>query len=173
LSYAAVVTSFFAGGALAAGAASDEPLIWLAVVPLCLVRLALNALDGSVARRTGTARPFGVVLNEIADRVSDTALIGSVGFVVSPVLALAAIAAAFLSSITGVLVLALTGTRASTGPMGKADRTAVVAIMATAAAFTGSTIPLALGLWVILVGSLVTAASRIRALHREIDHVSA
>jgi CDP-diacylglycerol--glycerol-3-phosphate 3-phosphatidyltransferase len=173
LSYAAVVTSIVAGGALVTGAALDEPLVWLAVAPLCVVRLALNALDGSVARRTGTARTFGVVLNEVADRAADAALIGSLGFVVSPVLAVGAVAAAFGVSLTGVLALALTGTRATSGPMGKADRTAVVAAAATGAAVTGSTVFLVAGLTVILVGSLGTAARRVRALHREVGtHVS-
>lgn len=168
LSFAAVVASVAAGGALAAGGAFDTPLVWLTVAPLCVVRLALNALDGSVARRTETARPFGVVLNEVADRAADTALIGSLGSVVSPVLAVSAVAAAFVSSITGVLALALTGTRATSGPMGKADRTAAVAIASIGAAVTSSTVFFIAALWIVIVGSLGTAALRVRALHREV-----
>lgn len=38
------------------------------------LRLALNALDGLVARDLGPARPWGEVLNEVSDRLADLAL---------------------------------------------------------------------------------------------------
>src|SRR5919112_1857508 len=52
--------------------------VWLlGLVPVvAVVRTALNALDGLVARETGLARPWGEVLNELSDRVADVALIG-------------------------------------------------------------------------------------------------
>ena len=76
LTAAGLGASVLAGVAIAAGAVLDEPALWLAVAPLGALRLALNALDGSVARRTGTARPFGLVLNEMADRVGDAVALG-------------------------------------------------------------------------------------------------
>src|SRR5689334_10215068 len=49
---------------------------WLVLLipPIAICRTALNALDGLVARDTGLARPWGEVLNEFSDRLSDVAL---------------------------------------------------------------------------------------------------
>src|SRR6266852_52623 len=54
---------------LALAASARWPLLVLAVVPLAIGRLAANALDGLVARRTGLARPWGEVYNECCDRM--------------------------------------------------------------------------------------------------------
>ncbi|MEX2556908.1 MAG: hypothetical protein WEB06_14935 [Actinomycetota bacterium] len=109
LTFAAVGVSVAAGGFIAAGGLLDRPLLWLMVAPLVLVRLALNALDGSVARRTRSARPFGAALNEIGDRMSDAATVGATAFVAKPALALGALASCYLASSTGVLSMALIG----------------------------------------------------------------
>lgn len=168
LTLAAVVVSLAAGGAIAAGGLADRPAIWLAVPPLVLVRLALNALDGSVARRTGTARPFGAALNEAGDRASDAATIGSAGFVAGPALALAAVAAALAASLCGVLALALTGRRDNGGPMGKADRAALLALGATVGALGGSALPFTIVLWIVIAGSLATAVARLARIRRAV-----
>lgn len=168
LTVAAVVVSLAAGVCIALGGLLDVPSLWLAVPPLVVVRLALNALDGSVARRTHTARPLGVALNEMGDRLSDAATIGATGFVIDPALAVGATSAAFLASSSGVLALSLTGRRDCAGPMGKADRAAVLAVGATVAAVVGSGAPLTVAITVVLVGSLVTAFARIVRLRREL-----
>jgi phosphatidylglycerophosphate synthase len=49
-------------------------------VPLAIGRLAANALDGLVARRTGLARPWGEVYNECCDRISDTLIFVGLAF---------------------------------------------------------------------------------------------
>src|SRR6185295_12325496 len=47
----------------------------LLTVPVVLfVRMALNAIDGMLAREHGQKSPLGAILNEIADVVSDAAL---------------------------------------------------------------------------------------------------
>ena len=166
LTVAAVAVSFATGFAIAAGGLLGLPLLWLAVPPLVLVRLALNALDGSVARRTRRARPFGVALNEIGDRVGDAATIGATGFVVSPALASSAVASSFLASITAVLAFALTGSRDSGGPVGKADRAALLALGAASGALIGSALPFTIVVWTILAGGLVTAFLRLVRTHR-------
>jgi len=165
----AVVASIAAGAAIAAGGMLGSPLWWLAVPPLVLVRLALNALDGQVARRTGRARPSGTALNEIGDRVSDAALIGATGFVVQPALATGALASSFLVSFTGVLALALTGRRDSAGPAGKADRAALVAAAATVAVLVGSALPFTIALWSIIAGGIATAAIRLVRTQRTLE----
>ncbi|MCA1674023.1 MAG: phosphatidate cytidylyltransferase [Actinomycetota bacterium] len=167
-----VAVSAGAGGALAAGGALDEPLLWLAVPPLVVARLALNALDGSLARRTGMARPFGTVVNEVCDRASDVCVLAALAWVVTPALALAALAGALFTSLTGVLSLALTGRRATGGPMGKADRALVLAAAAAIAAVTGGSSAFTVALWTILAGCAVTSWLRITSLKAsEVSHV--
>lgn len=159
LTAAAVVVSAATGAAIALGGAWNRPVVWLAVPPLVVVRLALNALDGSVARRTGAARPAGAVLNEAGDRASDTFVLGALTFVVPPALALGALAAAYLASLAGVTGAAVARERLTSGPMGKADRAAVVALAAVAAA-AGIGPAFEVAAWVVLCGSLATAALR-------------
>jgi CDP-diacylglycerol--glycerol-3-phosphate 3-phosphatidyltransferase len=160
LTAAAVVASVLTGVAIAAGGLLDLPALWFAVPPLVLVRLSLNALDGSIARRTRCARPLGAALNEMGDRVGDAATIGATGFVVGPALASAAVASSFLASLTGVLAFALTGTRDSGGPMGKADRVSILAVGAIAGALAGSAFPFTVVVWAILAGGVATAVVR-------------
>jgi CDP-diacylglycerol--glycerol-3-phosphate 3-phosphatidyltransferase len=160
----AVLVSVAAGVAIAAGGLLGEPLIWLAVPPLVLARLALNALDGSVARRTRRSTPFGSALNEIGDRMSDAATVGATAFVVRPSLALGAVASCFLASHTGVIAQAVGGRREYAGPMGKADRAGLLALGASAGALAGSALPFTVVLYVIAAGSLATAGVRVARL---------
>jgi CDP-diacylglycerol--glycerol-3-phosphate 3-phosphatidyltransferase len=168
LTAGAVGASLLAGGAVAVAARIGQPSIWLAVPPLLLLRLALNAMDGAVARRTVEPRPFGAAVNEVGDRVCDAVTLGATAFVVGAGPALAATALAYLASLTGVLAQALTGRRDSGGPMGKADRVAVLATTAGMAALTGSHRPIEIGVWAIAVGSAATAAMRLARLRRSL-----
>lgn len=165
LSLAAVGVSVLAGAAIAGGGLLHRPYLWLAVPPLVLARLALNALDGRVARRTRRARPFGTAVNEVGDRLSDAATVGATGFVAGPKLGLGALACTFLASLVGVLAVGLTGRRECGGPMGKADRAALLGLGAVAGFVLGSGTPFAVALWAILIGGLTTAALRLRRTH--------
>jgi CDP-diacylglycerol--glycerol-3-phosphate 3-phosphatidyltransferase len=69
---AALLMSFAQGAWLALHPASPWPLLFL---PLILfLRMALNAIDGIMAKEHGQASPSGAVLNEISDVVADAAL---------------------------------------------------------------------------------------------------
>ncbi len=167
LTYAAVGVAATTGAVIAAGALLDRPIVWLAVGPLVLVRLALNALDGSVARRTGSARPFGQALNEVCDRVADACVIAPIALVAPPALALGALVAAFAASFTGVIALGVTGTRDYRGPMGKADRMAVVAVGGVLAVWWSLAWDVAC--IVLLCGAVTTAVSRLRRLRAAVN----
>ncbi len=52
-----------------------QPWLLAAVPIVAVVRTALNALDGMVARDTGLARPWGEVFNELCDRFADVSLL--------------------------------------------------------------------------------------------------
>jgi CDP-diacylglycerol--glycerol-3-phosphate 3-phosphatidyltransferase len=169
LTAAALVVSLGCGLVLALGGILDQPLLWLLVPPLALVRLALNALDGSLACRKGTDRPFGEVINEMGDRLSDAALIGSLAFAAPVPLALTALVATLVSSTAGLLGRALLGDRISGGPMGKADRLAAISLAALAAGLWASPIPFEIALWVVLGGAVVTVAARLVAIRRRLE----
>jgi CDP-diacylglycerol--glycerol-3-phosphate 3-phosphatidyltransferase len=144
----------------------------LALVPVvAVVRTALNALDGLVARSTGLARPWGEVLNELSDRVADVSLIGGLA-VASPanlLLGTGALVAMLLSSYIAILSQAAGGQRQYMGPMGKADRMVLLAIGAPC----GFLLPLD---WVynglltiVLIGCLFTLARRAQATYSDLQ----
>jgi len=166
LSYAAVAVSALAGCALAVGF-MVHPAWWFAVAPLALVRLALNALDGSVARRTGMARPFGKVINEISDRLSDVFFIAPLALFVPFSFVLVALVVTSITSTCGLLGDVVGHARLTQGPMGKADRSATLAVAALAAGATNVPVgPFAVALTIVTVGGMATVVSRVRSLRR-------
>ena len=92
------------------------------------VRMALNAIDGMMARELGMASQLGAVLNEIGDAVSDLGLYLPLAFFYHPgqwpVVAFSI--GAVLTEFCGLLGRALGATRRYDGPMGKSDRAFVV-----------------------------------------------
>lgn len=163
---AGVVAGWLAGACLAAGALLGLPPLWLAVGPLGLVRLAANALDGALARRTGLATPAGTLKNEVGDRLADVGLLAGVGAVAGPLAAALALAGALAASLAGVLALALTGRRDCGGPLGKSERVVVVGAGAGLAAATASPAPVLVAAGVVAAGGVLTALARTARLHR-------
>ena len=54
--------------------ATEKQELWLLLPSSLFVRMALNAIDGMMAREHGQASKLGEVLNEVGDIVADTAL---------------------------------------------------------------------------------------------------
>ena len=102
----------------------EEPCVLLLVPVTLLVRMALNAIDGMLAREHGMQSALGGMLNELGDVVSDIALYAPFGLVagVSPVLVTATVVLAMLSEMTGVVAVQVGASRRYDGPMGKSDR---------------------------------------------------
>jgi CDP-diacylglycerol--glycerol-3-phosphate 3-phosphatidyltransferase len=98
--------------------------LFLLVPPWFALRMALNALDGMLAREFGQASPLGAYLNELGDVISDTALYIPFALLPgsSPWLAGAIVGLAIVSEMAGVLALVVGGARRYDGPMGKSDR---------------------------------------------------
>lgn len=169
LTYAALILSVLGGGCLLFG--PEQPLLLLAVPIVAIVRTALNALDGLVAKRTGLARPWGEVLNELCDRLADVALIGGVALAAPAhhVLGAAAVVVMLLSSYLAILSKAAGGRRQYAGPMGKADRMILLAV----AAPLGLVLPLNVVynavLGIVLVGLVPTIVARGRATYRDLQ----
>lgn len=122
---AAALLSLGVGAAIAWRPAARWPLL---LVPAALfLRMALNAIDGMLAREHGQASRPGAVLNELGDVVSDAALYLPLALVpgVSPFLLVPAVVLAGLTEMTGVVAVQIGAARRYDGPMGKSDRALV------------------------------------------------
>lgn len=161
---------FAAAGAGALLAASGPwPLV---VCAACIqLRLGCNLLDGMVALEGGKKSPVGVLYNEIPDRIADSLFIVAAGYCVHwPWLgwcgALLAALTAYIRALGGSLGLA----QDFRGPMAKPHRMAVLTIGcilgAAESARWGTHYALLAAVLVITVGSLITCATRIRAMAR-------
>jgi phosphatidylglycerophosphate synthase len=166
LTFAGVAAALVGGAALAAGALGQQPLLWL-VPAMALARLTFNALDGMVAVRTGRARAWGKVLNELCDRLADLAFLVPLCLVpnINQPLVAAAIATTLLVSYLGVLSEAAGARREYGGVLGKADRMVWLGLAAGVAAAGGDQILLRLLPALLLVGGLVTLVQRARRIH--------
>ena len=160
-------------GALALWGSRWAPLLLLLVIPVAIGRTTLNALDGLVARGTGLARPFGEVLNEFCDRISDVSLLTGASFAVGSDARLGAvtIVAMLLSSYLGTAAKAAGGMRQYGGVMGKADRMIYLSIAVVPAALFPALPVLTVYLAVVLAGLLVTIVQRFRATYADLQPV--
>jgi phosphatidylglycerophosphate synthase len=150
-----------AGGAALAFSA-QEPLLLLAAPVAAIGRTALNALDGLVAKRTGTARAWGEVLNEFSDRLADMALLGGLALAgLAPgLVAASAIVAVLLGSYLGVLSKAAGGPRQYGGVMGKADRMVLLAVAAPMALIFDAEVVITAFFAAVVAGAVVTIIQR-------------
>lgn len=118
-------------GFLLLGAHDFEPLLLL--VPIwMLIRMALNALDGMMARELHMQSTLGLVLNEGGDMLSDLALyLPLAAYESSAHTAVTTFAiGAVLTEVCGLLGQAVGGKRHYHGPMGKSDRALAVSLVA-------------------------------------------
>ena len=119
---AGVLLSAAAGLAVALWPQARWPLL---VLPAALfVRLALNALDGMLAREHGLKSPLGAILNELGDVVSDAVLYLPLALVpgIAAGLVVAAVLLAVIAEMAGVVAVQIGAERRYDGPMGKSDR---------------------------------------------------
>ena len=112
-----------------------ERAAFVLLAPFLLVRMALNAIDGMLARQYGQKSALGGLLNEAGDVVSDAALYLPFAHLpgMNAALVVAAVFLAGLTEFVGVCAVAIGAARRYDGPMGKSDRALVFG---------------ALGLWV-------------------------
>jgi CDP-diacylglycerol--glycerol-3-phosphate 3-phosphatidyltransferase len=106
---------------------------WLLLLPVTLfLRMALNAIDGMLAREHGQKSRLGALLNELTDVASDAALYLPFALVapLSAAAAVLAVVLAALSEMTGVVGQTIGSTRRYDGPMGKSDRAFAYGLLA-------------------------------------------
>jgi putative CDP-alcohol phosphatidyltransferase len=136
---------------------------WPLAFILLAARLGGANLDGAVARARDVSRPFGFVLNEIGDRVSDLFIMaGLVGLALrtgssttTVYLTLIALAAATLPTFISLAAAGAGATRLNGGPFGKTERCLAAVVAAALPQY------LVIIAWVIIMGSAVTACVRL------------
>ncbi|STQ91483.1 CDP-alcohol phosphatidyltransferase family protein [Iodobacter fluviatilis] len=102
---------------------SDSRLPWLILPLFLLLRMALNAIDGMLAREFNQQSALGGILNEVGDVVSDIALYLPFCLISNqPAWIILAVFLAFLTEFIGVLGPSMGAARRYDGPMGKSDR---------------------------------------------------
>jgi phosphatidylglycerophosphate synthase len=150
----------------------QAPRIWFAVLPIWMfLRMALNAIDGMLAREFGQKSSLGAYLNELTDVISDAALYLPFAFIppfdwrsVGAV-----IFAATVGEMTGVVAVMTGATRRYDGPMGKSDRAFVFSVLALWVALTEALPQWANWImWLVAVAVAVTVINRIRGGLREL-----
>ena len=145
----------------------------LFLVPVALfVRMALNAIDGMLAREHDMQSPLGGILNELGDVISDAVLYSpfAVFAGVSPHAVGTVVLLAVLSEMTGVVAVQIGASRRYDGPMGKSDRAFVFGLLAVILGFgvdPGSWVNAALALVAVLIG--LTIINRARRALAELD----
>ena len=141
---------------------------WLfMLIPIWLfVRMALNAIDGMLAREFNQKSRLGGYLNEITDVVSDAALYLPFAFV-HPFDALQIGLIIWLSALTefcGVLGQVQGKTRRYDGPLGKSDRAFLFGVLGLVYAFLPMLPDFLYWVsWAIVILLIITCIKRVRS----------
>jgi phosphatidylglycerophosphate synthase len=156
-------------------------LLWqqpgcLLLLPIWLfVRMALNAIDGMMARQYNMGTPLGCILNELGDVLSDWAIYLPLGFIVPESFGgvMLFCLGAVMTEFCGVLGHALAVKRHYEGPMGKSDRAFLIGGLALLTIFWG-------GMrtywnWIFFGATLLTVwtcINRLRGILQDVKEVS-
>ena len=161
------VTVFAAVLSIAVGAAialtPGRPAVLLLLPPLLLIRMALNAIDGMLAREHGMQSRLGALLNELGDVVSDAALYLPLALVpgLSAPLVVLLVVLAVIGEMAGALGPTLGASRRYDGPLGKSDRAFLFGVLGL---LIGMGVPT--GAWVDVVLAVAVALAAWTVVNR-------
>jgi len=158
---AAAALSIALGGAIAVTRGAPWTLFLLP--PVLFARMALNAIDGMLAREFNQKSRLGAVLNELGDVVSDTALYLPFALIsgVSPILVSLVVVIGVMTEMAGVVAVQIGVSRRYDGPFGKSDRAVFFGALGFALA-----LGLAPGLWADIVLGLAALAGSFTVVNR-------
>ncbi|MGM8890436.1 alpha/beta fold hydrolase [Psychrobacter sp. 1Y1] len=131
---------------------AEQQRLWLLLPSSLFVRMALNAIDGMMAREHGQVSRLGAVLNEVGDMVADTVLLASLtphilthhindkeqqtsianlptNISTSQQHITALIALSIGTELLGITSNTMLGVRANQGPLGKSDRAFLLGVL--------------------------------------------
>lgn len=144
-------------------------ILWL--IPLWMfIRMALNAIDGMLAREFKQQSNLGAYLNELCDVISDSALFCILIYLpdINLMLVVILIVFSLLSEYAGVLGPFIGVSRRYDGPMGKSDRAVILGVVSTGLALGWlPTIWLNSMLIVVIILLGVTIINRVRCALKE------
>ena len=126
----AMLISFAVGLNLAVYPDSNWALLLL---PIWLfLRMAMNAIDGMLAREHGQKSALGGILNELSDVASDASLYLPFALVagISPYIVIAVVILTVMTEMAGIVAVQIGASRRYDGPMGKSDRAFVFGLLA-------------------------------------------
>ena len=166
---AAVLGSIVVGAVVSQSA--TRPALLLLLPAWLFIRMALNAIDGMMARELGMSTHLGAVLNELGDAISDLGLYLPLAFVYEPArwAVVAFSIGAVLTEFSGVLGRALGASRHYEGPMGKSDRAFVVGALGLATFLypaIGRSWP-----WILAVAALLTLVTCFNRVSRALEEL--
>jgi CDP-diacylglycerol--glycerol-3-phosphate 3-phosphatidyltransferase len=159
---------------LAAGGAiylSRSLRILLLLPAVLFLRMALNAIDGMLAREHNQKTPLGAILNELGDVASDAALYLPLAFFppFCAALVVAIVLLATISEMTGVVGIQIGASRRYDGPMGKSDRAFIFGALGLLLGLDLPIFPVVRPvLWIVVFLLLVTILNRARGALREL-----
>ncbi len=167
---AALLLSALGGGLIALYPNATWPLLFVPVV--LFARMALNAIDGMLAREHNMKSTLGAILNELGDVVSDTLLYLPFALLpgVSGPVVVAVVVLSVISEMAGVIAIRIGATRRYDGPMGKSDRAFVFGALGLVLGLGYSAQPWIDGvLMVVGVLLIVTTVNRCRKALTEVS----
>jgi CDP-diacylglycerol--glycerol-3-phosphate 3-phosphatidyltransferase len=143
---------------------SHASQVSLIALPIFLyLRMALNAIDGMLAREHGMKSHLGAILNELTDVIEDGALYLPLSLIpgINVALVVSILLLGALSEMAGVVAVSIGASRRYDGPMGKSDRAFV---FGSVALITGLGLQwqhwIDLALWITLFLSILTPINR-------------
>ena len=151
----AMLFSVAIGAATAIWADQRWPLLLLPGV--LLIRMALNALDGMLAREHNMQSRLGAVLNELGDVLSDSALYLPLALVpgMPAAMLVVLVLLAVIGEMTGVIGVQIGARRRYDGPLGKSDRALALSILCLSLGYGAPA-----GAWLdVVVGILIGLAA--------------
>lgn len=159
---AAVALAFAVGAAIAV---CPDRRVFLLLPAALFVRMAMNAIDGMLAREHAQASKLGAILNELGDVVADAAMYLPLAlhaqFPTAAVVVLVVLS--IIVEMTGVIGVQIGASRRYDGPFGKSDRAFVIGALGL---LLGLGIPAGFWLdgvlWLCALLSAATVANRAR-----------
>ena len=127
------------------------------------LRMALNAIDGLLAKEHNMKTKRGAMFNEMSDVIADVALFLPFALIagINPILVVLFTVVGVFNEMAGVVAQTLNGERRYDGPMGKSDRVFVVGSIALLLG-----LGVTAGLWVNLLFALATLLAILSTYNR-------
>jgi CDP-diacylglycerol--glycerol-3-phosphate 3-phosphatidyltransferase len=167
---AAMLLSLGAGGAIAWVHGGRMLLVLPAVL---FVRMALNAIDGMLAREHYQKSALGAILNELGDVVADSGLYLPLAVIpgFDPRLVIGVVILSVMSEMTGVIGSQIGASRRYDGPMGKSDRAVLFGLLGLLLGF-GLPIGKAIA-WLLLLAILLSVLTILNRARRALQELKA